>query len=389
MPVLPLTCPIQHYEWGSRSSIPRLLGLSHPQEQPWAEQWMGAHPKAPSRLASGEPLADFIANNPKSTLGTTWAKQGKTTLPFLFKILAAEHPLSIQCHPSIQQAQIGFAAEEAVGIPLDAPNRNYRDTNHKPELIVALEELWALKGFRDPREIQSLFRRAGVRSAEPLLAALQDDGLRSFFSQFLALDEKQVRLLLTELATGIGHLPRAEARWTQGLLARYPRDPWAAACLILRLVRLDAGQALFLGSGELHSYLRGTGLEIMANSDNVLRGGLTSKHVAPNELMRVLRFEHAPAGILDAQDSGARATYDTTCDDFSLSLLSLEPGQEHECTTGQAEICLALGGRVRLTWHGGSAELTMGQAAFITADTKKLRVQNLGKTPTQLWFAGS
>ncbi len=348
---------------------------------------MGAHPKAPSLLVSGESLADYIAKNTELTLGGAQAKQGKTTLPFLFKILAAEHPLSIQCHPNLAQARSGFAAEEAAGIPLDAPNRNYRDTNHKPELIVALEEFWVLKGFRAPSEVRSLLRQAGLASSAPLLSALEG-GLREFFSKFLALDAEETSILLRDLAAGLGSLPQAEARWTQGLLARYPRDRWAAAALILRLVRLEPGQALFLGPGELHSYLRGTGLEIMANSDNVLRGGLTSKHVDPKELMRVLRFEHPPAAILEAHATGTR-TYETNCDDFSLSLLSLKPGQEHKCATGRAEICLALSGDARLSWRDGSTEVAMGHAAFITANTKELQVQNLGKTPAQLWFASS
>ncbi len=348
---------------------------------------MGAHPKAPSLLEGGLALNEFIARSPSTILGAdTYGR----ALPFLFKILAADAPLSIQCHPSKEQAQAGFAREEAAGIRSDAPNRNYRDANHKPELIVALEEFWALKGFRDPKEIISLFTRARLHSAKPLLELLaKEDGLRAFYAQLLALTSEKTRILLSELNSGLNQLPEAEARWSKELLARYPDDQSTTSALILRLVRLSAGEGLFVGAGELHAYLSGTGLEIMANSDNVLRGGLTPKHVDPAELLRVLRFEYTPLEILHAEGVGPIGHYHTPCDEFTLSRLTLGVGEEagYMPKLPCAQIWLCLGAGAELVWRGGSMSIERGDAVFVTADTKGL-IAKATQDSCDVWIAG-
>ncbi len=379
MTLLPLHCSVQHYAWGSKTSIPSLLGAASPQQEPWAELWMGAHPKAPSHLSDGTSLVDFIAQAPNAALGRPGA------LPFLFKILAAEAPLSIQCHPSKAQAEEGFAREEAAGIRRDAPNRNYRDANHKPELIVALEEFWALKGFRSPEAIAELFRRANLTSATTLLELLASGGLRAFYGALLALDAQATKVLLSELARGLSNLPMPEASWSQGLLARYPNDPGATAALVLQLVKLEAGQGLYLDAGELHAYLRGTGLEIMANSDNVLRGGLTSKHVDPAELQRVLRFEHTPYEILRAQGTGLLRTYHTPCRDFSLWHMQRQLGAAGEVvmSSPSAQIWLNLGAQLELQ-SDTQLELARGEVVFRTANSAPVTVK--GST-SNLWIA--
>jgi mannose-6-phosphate isomerase len=384
MTVLPLHCTVQHYAWGSKTSIPKLLGVDTPQNEPWAEFWMGAHPKAPSKLHDGTSIVDFIAANPTAALG----REG--TLPFLFKILAAEGPLSIQCHPNKTQAEAGYAREEALGIPKDAPNRNYRDANHKPELIVALEEFWALKGFRSPDAIAQLFQRAQMHSASPLLEALAGaGGLRAFYTGLLGLDSQATTQLLTELARGLGNLPKPEARWSQGLLARYPHDQGATSALVLQLVQLEAGQALYLGAGELHAYLRGTGLEIMANSDNVLRGGLTPKHVDPAELQSVLRFEHEPIHILNAEGTTSLRDYKTSCPDFALSRMTLERSSSSELvpTSPSAQIWLNLGDETELQWGTETTHLARGGVLFVTANSPSIEVIGRDTRAVDLWIA--
>lgn len=363
MTVFSLECQVLHYPWGASRSIPDLLGKPNPDGLPWAELWMGAHPKASSALPGGELLIDYLA-----------ARHHE--LPFLFKILAAASPLSIQCHPDKQQARAGFAREEAAGIPRDAPHRNYRDPNHKPEIIVALEEFWALKGFRDVDEIADLFARAGIALLRDELAG----GLECFCRALFGLSSENIAVLLRSLAAGCDQLPADEARWTRELLRLYPGDIGCLAPLFLRLIKLTPGQALYLGAGELHAYLQGTGLELMANSDNVLRGGLTSKHVDTDELLRVLRFTASDAQILAADTDGQ---YPIGCDEFALTRLVLD-GASSRSPSGP-EIWLFLGDAAELSWPAGSLSMRRGEVVFCTSDTGSISVQGSG----DLWIASA
>jgi mannose-6-phosphate isomerase len=382
MPILPIACTVQNYAWGSTTSIPERLKQENPDRSPWAELWMGAHSRASSTMPDGQSLADYIAAAPAARLGKAGQEFGDT-LPFLFKILAAAAPLSIQCHPNREQARAGYDAEDAAGIAVDAPHRNYRDRNHKPELIVALEEFWALKGFRAPDEIRKLFTQAKVRRIDALLDELTGEGgLRAFFGGLLALDEEDKRATLGELSEGVDALPEPEARWTRDFLDRYPDDIGATAALVLQLVTLKAGQGLYLGAGELHAYLQGTGLEIMANSDNVLRGGLTPKHMDPDELMQVLRFEHEVLQIVEPTTAGKEANYLTPCREFALSSVSLD-ATPHEHPVVSATIFLSLGGSSELSWQGGSVSLSEGEVAFATADTGEVSMRG----DARLWVA--
>lgn len=383
MPILPIECVVQNYAWGSTNSMPALLRRDNPDQSPWAELWMGAHPKACSTMPDGQSLADFIAVDPSSRLGKAGQELGDR-LPFLFKILAAAGPLSIQCHPNLEQARAGFDAEDAAGLAIDAPNRNYRDRNHKPELIVAIEDFWALKGFRAPEEIRRLFSQANVHSIDRLLDALTGEGgLRAFFGGLLALAGKNKRETLRELSEGVAMLPEPEARWTRDFLDRYPGDIGATAALVLRLVKLRAGQGLYLGAGELHAYLQGTGLEIMANSDNVLRGGLTPKHMDADQLMRVLRFEHEELQIIEPAADGKVARYQTPCHEFALCCVNLDEAAAHEHSVVSATILLSLGGSAELSWQDEMLSLAEGEVAFCTADTGSVTMRGNAK----LWVA--
>ncbi|RIK05401.1 MAG: mannose-6-phosphate isomerase, class I, partial [Acidobacteria bacterium] len=292
----PLRGTVRHYSWGSHTALAELTGRPAPTQEPEAELWLGAHPVAPATVDAGDatvPLCDLIARDPEGQLGPDCARQFDGRMPFLLKVLAAEQPLSLQAHPSRAQAREGFARENAAGIPLDAPHRNYRDDNHKPEMVVALSRFEALAGFRPPAETVEFLRDLGVSEVTPYASELGDNldatGLRALFTAWMTLPTKSLVGLTDAVLTGCGRYLEARsgsedeftaaARTALELGLAYPEDPGVLASLLLNRVSMEPGDALFLPAGNLHAYLRGTAVEIMASSDNVLRGGLTSKHV--------------------------------------------------------------------------------------------------------------
>ncbi len=215
--------------------------------------------------------------------------------------------------------------------------------------------------------------------------------MQEFFAALLGQDAQETRVLLSELADGLDNLPAPEALWTKRLLSRYPRDQSATAALVLQLVRLEAGEGLYLGAGELHAYLSGTGLEIMANSDNVLRGGLTPKHVDASELLRVLRFTHAPVQVLSAEGCGPVRHYKTPCKEFALARLTLGSSEqtEYQPASPCAQIWLCLGDGAELQWGtAGTLTIRRGEAVFVTANTPKITVRTKPGESCDLWLAG-
>ncbi|MCX7656852.1 MAG: mannose-6-phosphate isomerase, class I, partial [Treponemataceae bacterium] len=288
---------IQNYPWGSFSWIPQLLRLPTPSDTPMAELWMGAHPKAPSLALTTTqgpvPLNQLIRENPEWYLGKKLAQE-ETTLPFLFKLLAAEQPLSIQVHPSKAQAKEGFSRENKQGIPLDAEHRNYKDDNHKPEIIAALSPFRALCGFRQIEEITSLFSLLHLPPLFPALQILQKEkSYTAFLKELFAISPETVHALIKDFETNLfavllKEAPKYRREWetVRSFMSLYPNDITVFAPLYLNLIDLEVGHALFLPSGILHAYVHGFGVELMANSDNVLRGGLTTKHMDTNELLR-------------------------------------------------------------------------------------------------------
>lgn len=327
--------PVQHYAWGSHTAIPELLGQPTPAAEPWAELWMGAHPVATSQVKgpdASEPLDAFIARDPEAVLGAAVAARFAGRLPFLFKVLAAAAPLSIQAHPSPAQAREGFERENREGVALDAPHRCYRDAHHKPELICALTPFHALNRFREPGEIADRFAAMDEPILAQPIAALRDrpdrEGLAAFF-QTLWTQGEPARC--AAIASGVdwarlrGHGDPA-ARWVDSLASRHPGDIGVLAPLLLNVVELAPGEAMFLPAGELHSYLEGVGIEIMANSDNVLRGGLTAKYVNVPELLRALTFR---AGAIERLRPRAVAAgegrYETPAEEFALGVLEVRP----------------------------------------------------------------
>jgi mannose-6-phosphate isomerase len=351
--------PVQEYAWGSRTFIPELLGEPCPSESPRAELWMGIHPKGISKVywdSAWISLPDLIQRDPENILGKETARKFSNRLPFLFKVLSAAMPLSIQAHPNLPQARRGFAKEDRLRIPLDAPARNYRDGNHKPEILCALTPFDALKGFRKADEILALFGRVPIPSLEaPIRLLRKDKGVRSlagFFSTLLGLGAEARKRAISELMTGAESMASSDPvfTWVIRLHQWFPDDMGVFAPLLMYLIHLEPAEALYIDSGELHSYLEGAGVELMANSDNVIRAGLTPKHADIPELLRILRLEENQGGIIRPQARNqSEWVYVTPAKEFVLSRLSLRKGAPyHEkgrksleimiCTQGNAEI---------------------------------------------------
>ncbi|GAA5066424.1 mannose-6-phosphate isomerase, class I [Streptomyces similanensis] len=357
---------VRPYAWGSTTAIPRLLGVE-PTGEPQAEMWMGAHPGAPSRTARGT-LADLIDAAPERELGAATVAEFGPRLPFLLKILAAGAPLSLQVHPNLEQAGEGYADEERRGVPLDAPHRNYKDANHKPELICALTEFDGLCGFRAPAEAADLLAALGVDSLKPYVDLLhtrpEEAALREVLTAILAADREEIAHTVHETAAACDRLGGDHAPYA-GIAHHYPGDPGVLAAMLLNHVRLQPGEALFLGAGVPHAYLDGLGVEIMANSDNVLRCGLTPKHVDVPELLRVVRFEAGDPGVLrpEAGPDGEEV-YATPIDEFRLSRHVLPAGAAARDLTRHApQILLCTAGAVQ----AGEHRLTPGQSVFVPA----------------------
>ncbi|MFT5203632.1 MAG: mannose-6-phosphate isomerase [Candidatus Aldehydirespiratoraceae bacterium] len=342
---------IRDYDWGSTTSIPELLG--RPVDgTPAAELWLGAHPSAPSLVGcDGVALDALVAADPAAALGDAVANHFGS-LPFLLKVLAAAVPLSLQAHPSIPQAEAGFAREDAAGIAVDAPNRSFRDRLHKPELICALTEFDALCGFRDPAvtlEVLATIDTTALNTVRDMIEANPSPaGLSNLLEWLLTLDAADSAALAEPVVAACAIATEgpfaAERAMAAALGARYPGDAGVVTALLLNFVTLQPGEALFLGAGNLHAYLQGTGVEIMANSDNVLRGGLTSKHVDVPTLIDVVEANPIVPEVQRPALVNGVATYDIPVPEFSLQRIEidgecvLEPGPAILlCTAGHAE----------------------------------------------------
>ena len=382
---------IQYYAWGSFSAIPELLGEQTRSDRPQAELWMGAHPKSPSLVDCGgtwESLLNRIAQDPVSILGKKTATRFNNQLPFLFKVLAAAKPLSIQAHPNKVQALEGFDRENRLAIPLDAPNRNYRDTNHKPEIVCALSPFWALSGFRPVADFFALTEELSLTPLAKERAQLKAHPcahhLRTFFSTLLALDESSKSQAIAEtFSWAKSREVDVIARWIVRLHNEYPGDIGILAPLFLNLICLQPGEALFLPSGHLHAYLEGVALELMANSDNVLRGGLTQKHMDVAELLRILSCEPtSPAIVETLQGSEEEWTYASSAEEFVLSCITPGTGRVFTSPNERSvEILLCVEGGVTITGCSNSDThyLKKGTSVIIPAAVGRYMLEGEGK----------
>ncbi|HJE50827.1 MAG TPA: mannose-6-phosphate isomerase, class I [Tessaracoccus flavescens] len=367
---------VQRFAWGSHDRIPAIL-QQEPDGTPWAEYWLGTHPGGQAFLEDGVALQDYIAEHPHSVGAATEAAFG-ARLPYLIKILAASSPLSLQAHPSREQAEVGYARESLLGLPPNDPKRSYRDDWPKPEAIVALTPFDGLLGFRDPRQTAALFEGLGVaEELQSVIGPLRDrcpsPALQEVFLDVLSLDERR-HLVDVVLAAAVNML---EAPGELGEFARtaveldehFPGDPGILAALLLNRFHLEPGQAVALEAGIMHAYLRGTGVEIMANSDNVMRGGLTQKHIDVDGLLTVVKFEAQEANLLVAEGSDGVYVYPTSFPEFELWLISPNEGSSVAVPrTDSGRIALVTSGTFTLVGDDGDHVLTSGQAVFIPAD---------------------
>jgi mannose-6-phosphate isomerase class I len=364
--LLRLRCRVQHYPWGDTDFIPALLGTDNPEREPHAELWMGAHPDLPAEAdADGKwvPLDELIAASPDEILGPAVAREFEGRLPYLFKVLSAKAPLSIQAHPSEDAAREGFARENAAGVPLTAWDRNYRDDNHKPELIAAITDFYGLRGFRPLTEIARVLREV------PEFRELMP------YERFMSLPQAEVDSILDPL---VRRLREAEARvpftrdqpeyWLLKADREHSKDGHRERGLLsvylLNLVHLQPGEAMYLPAGVLHAYLEGSGVEIMANSNNVLRGGLTPKHVDVPELLAILKFEGGPAEILRPaiMPNGGEWRYETPAREFELRRVEIDNRQPHRNSADHsAEIVILVVAQqdARVTAESGSRSLQL------------------------------
>jgi mannose-6-phosphate isomerase len=371
---------VQPYAWGSKTFIPELLG-TEPTDDPQAELWLGAHPSALSML-DDRPIDDLIAEDPTGVLGAASVEEFGPRLSFLLKVLAAAEPLSLQAHPSRQQAEEGYAREEKAGVAADAPDRLYKDDWPKPELLCALVESEALCGFRDPSRTYTLVEQLGGEQTLELMASLgdaslaADERLRRAFTAIMRLDDPKP--YVAEVAKRAESLESHHAEGELGQLAdtvrlladHHPGDPGVLAGILMNRVVLHPGDAIFLDAGNLHAYLRGAGIEIMANSDNVLRGGLTSKHVDVDELSSVLDFKPIPGDTISPEPvSDGVVRYPTPAPEFALWRLTPSGSTVEVPETESGRALVVVDGSVTLTSDGADLLVERGQAAFLEAGT--------------------
>ncbi len=380
---------VQEYVWGSPDVIPDILG-EEPDGHPKAELWMGAHPKAPSMVFSDGkyiPLSKLIEEDNGIVGGHAEKRFGKK-LPFLFKVIAADTPLSIQAHPSLSQAKEGFAEEDRRVIPIDSPERNYPDANHKPEIICALTPFWALVGFRDIQEFVSQMMEIKVTSLEKEIDELAYNqnriGLRKFFKLILEFSPARKKEIIDEI------VKISEARkdtspifdWVLKLNDYYPGDIGVIAPLLLNLVLLNPGEAIFLGPGEFHAYLKGVGMELMANSDNLLRGGLTSKYVNLPELLKVLSFNYGPPKIMSPKAiNNVEQAYGKCADEFSLSVIKLDGAEDYASSPDRGvEIMICIEGETTIIQKGEEPGLAFdkGKVVLVPASVEEYRIKGSG-----------
>lgn len=374
---------IQNYAWGGNEFIPRLLGLHPKPDTPYAEYWLGAHAKAPSKIVLEDRrtvhLDEFIAADPQRALGQRVALQ-HGQLPYLFKVLDVETPLSIQVHPAKSEAEAGFARESALGIPIDSPERNYRDDNHKPELMVALGDFWLLHGFLPQAQLLDVLR--SIPEFHALRAIYENGGYAGLYQHVMTMPEEEVHAILNPLVERIRRKAETDG-WEKSCA-----DYWVARVVsdrtvehydrgvfsiyLFNLVHLTTGQAIFQDAGIPHAYLQGQNIEVMANSDNVLRGGLTEKHVDVPELLRTVRFEGVHPAVLEGtrMHNPLAIFFKSPTRDFLLSRIDLGPGDAYMNSARSLETLLLIDGAAAVGNGQKCLSLDRGQSAVIFSGSK-------------------
>lgn len=398
-----LTCATREYAWGSTNHLPRFLGRP-PTGAPQAELWIGAHEGDPSRLPDGRRLDEAVREDPVAMLGPHVASRFGPRLPYLVKALAAAEPLSLQVHPTSERARIGFEREEAAGIPLDAPTRSYLDQQHKPELVFALTRFEGMAGFRDVEKSAEILRLLGAPWADHLAQRLEAgpavQALRAVTTDLLATSADRTEEVLRDIgraaanAEAVRHREELRAgrplrsrtnpvregtrvfALTTQLAKRYPRDPGVLVTLLLNHVVLAPGEAMYLDAGVIHAYTSGFGVEVMASSDNVLRAGLTPKHVDVPELLDIASFTPIPPPLWEPTTTKEGLTFDPPVAEFTLRVFRTP------CTDIPADgprVVLVLDGSVELISSSGFLTLRQGQAVFVPHNEGPVRARGFGR----------
>jgi mannose-6-phosphate isomerase len=415
--VVPLRGVVQHYDWGGHNFIPDLLGIENATRKPFAELWIGAHAKAPSIAEFGgaeEPLDKLIASHPAAILGSAASQHFHGRLPYLLKILDVRKMLSIQAHPTLAQAREGFARENAEGIPLESSNRNYKDDNHKPEIGVALTEFWMLHGFRPLQQIAQMFGETPeLSSLMPELPHRLAEAhhnhevrrglLRELYSGVMTMPQERVDVLLNALLFRLRAQPSpgkdSPGYWALRAADNFPlpgghRDRGIFSVYLLNLLHMQPGQGTFQPAGVLHAYLEGVNVELMANSDNVLRGGLTTKHVDVPELLNILTFEGGTPEVFEGSmvsgpDRSNERVYRTSAEEFELSRVSLAAhGRYAGDTSYGPKTLLVLQGSGTLTAAGRSTILSRGSIALVPCGTQFVIAMETGMEELVVFQAG-
>jgi mannose-6-phosphate isomerase len=365
----------RHYEWGGQSFIPKLMHIDNATSKPFAEYWMGAHPSAPSIVETPEgavALDQMIAENTIQFLGA------KTTdrfgsLPYLFKILDVEKMLSIQVHPSKENAEKGFNKEQIAGLPIDAPHRNYKDQNHKPEVMVALSDFWLLHGFMPAMALKE--RLTSLAPFHNLLPIFGMDDYAGLYSHFMRLDQSAADAILKPLLAlaveevAAGKVDKAHPHWWAnkyygGIVPASNIDKGILSIYILNIVNVPKYHGVFQGAGLLHAYLEGQNIELMANSDNVLRGGLTPKHIDIEELLEHIKFEPTYPKMLNGDMKNSNEVqFPCPVPDFGLTKIALTVGESYTNETNSFEMFLVMQGNVQLD----GIDLKPGELAAVKA----------------------
>lgn len=389
MTIYKLSNCIQNYAWGSRTSLTKLFGIDNSDGQPQAELWMGAHPSGCSVLDStGTLLSTYIKQNPLDVLGS-YSAMRYGELPYLFKVLAARTPLSIQVHPNKVNSEQGFARENEQGIELTAANRNYKDPNHKPELVYALTRYKAMNGFRPIEHTIALFDEVGIPSLERELSSLKgqpnSQGLQHFFTALMTLSGERKSATMSEIQASferdeLSVRAQQAIAYSQSFAQHYEGDIGILAPLILNIVELEPGEAMFLHAETPHAYVEGTALEIMASSDNVLRAGLTPKYIDVPELIANTRFEPiAPEKLkLTPIKKEDRLHFPVPVDDFALDILTVNSAVSTQHVRS-AEILFCMEGEVQV-WSGDSrVSLKPGESVFIPYSARSYYYEGKGR----------
>ena len=375
---------LMHYAWGGYEFIPAFLGMANPNHQPFAEYWMGAHPLAPSELITadeGISLYNAIQAFPERILSSgVYDRFGG--LPYLLKVQDVREILSIQVHPSKEEAEKGFDREEAEGIPITAPYRNYKDRNHKPEMLVALSEFWLLHGFKQKAEIEKIL--SDVQEFNILLPLYRRDGLKALYRFVMEMAQPEINALLTNL------IKRNTRQKNEGELTKEMPGWWVAkifegkeeigdidraifSIYFFNIVNLHPGEGLFQGAGMPHAYMEGQCVELMANSDNVLRAGLTPKHIDVPELMKHTIFESIVPNVMKGNPARTgEKLYPCPVSDFGIARIELTAGGSYTADASSLEIMVVTegGAVINNTWvlkRGESVAVFPGETYTIEA----------------------